>query len=67
MVTMRNKNIATAAVAVTDAGGNAVAYALNNLGNRIGKKIKNPPDVLQCISRSFDALNRVQQVTRASR
>ena len=51
---------------VTDARGNTVTYTLDNMGNRTGEDIKDPSGTLQrSISRSFDALNRVQQVTGA--
>ncbi len=54
-------------VGVTDAKGNSVTYTLDNAGNRIAEEIKDPTGVLQrSISRSFDALNRVQQVTGAA-
>jgi YD repeat-containing protein len=53
-------------VGATDARGNSVTYTLDNSGNRIGEQIKDPTGVLQrSIARSFDALNRVQQVTGA--
>ncbi len=66
MVTMSNKNIATAIVPVTDVNGNALTYALDNLGNRFCKEVKDPMDVPQVISRSFGALDRVQQATGAA-
>ena len=48
----------------TDTKGNSVTYTLDNSGNRIGEEVKDPTGVLQrSIARSFDALNRVQQVT----
>lgn len=51
-------------VGATDAKGNSVAYTLDNVGNRITEQIKDPMGTLQrSISRSFDALNRLQQVT----
>lgn len=54
-------------VGVTDARGNSINYTLDNLGNRINEDVKDPTGVLQrSISRSFDALNRVQQVTGAA-
>ena len=54
-------------IGVTDAKGNAVSYTLDNVGNRIAEEIKDPSGVLQrSISRSFDALNRLQQVTGAA-
>lgn len=53
-------------VGVTDAKGNTVAYTLDNMGNRIKEDIKDPSGVLQrSINRSFDALNRLQQVSGA--
>jgi YD repeat-containing protein len=53
-------------IGATDAKGNAVAYTLDNAGNRIAEQIKDPTGVLQrSITRSFDALNRLQQVTGA--
>jgi YD repeat-containing protein len=51
---------------VSDARGNSVTYTLDNAGNRIGESMKDPQDVLlRVISRSFDALNRLQQVSGA--
>ena len=53
-------------VGVTDARGNSVTYTLDNSGNKVGEQIKDPSGTLQrSISRSFDALNRVQQITGA--
>lgn len=55
-------------VGVTDAKGNMVSYTLDNVGNRINEDIKDLTGTLQrSIGRSFDALNRVQQVTGAAR
>ncbi len=55
-------------VGVIDAKGNSMNYTLDNVGNRIAEEIKDPAGVLQrSISRSFDALNRVQQVIGAAR
>ncbi len=52
---------------VTDAKGNSVNYTLDNTGKRIAEDIKDPNGILQRnISRSFDALNRLQQVTGAT-
>lgn len=52
----------------TDARGNSVTYTLDSTGNRIAEEIKDPGGTLQrAISRSFDALNRLQQVTGAAR
>jgi len=51
-------------VGVTDAKGNSVNYTLDLVGNRIGEELKDPGGVLQrSIGRSFDALNRVQQIS----
>jgi YD repeat-containing protein len=50
-------------VGATDARGNSVTYTLDNVGNRINEQLKDPGGVLQrSMSRSFDALNRVQQL-----
>jgi YD repeat-containing protein len=55
-------------IGATDAMGNAVAYTLDNVGNRIAEEVRDPTGTLQrSISRSFDALNRLQQVTGAAR
>ncbi len=49
-----------------DAKGNEVVYTLDNMGNRVSEEVKDPTGVLQrTISRSFDALNRLQQTTGA--
>jgi YD repeat-containing protein len=49
-----------------DARGNMVAYTLDNMGNRIAEQVADPTGNLQrSIARSFDALNRLQQVTGA--
>lgn len=50
-------------VGATDASGNTVSYTLDNAGNRIAEQLKDPSGTLQrAINRSFDALNRVQQL-----
>ncbi len=50
-------------VGAIDAKGNSVNYTLDNVGNRIAEQLKDPSGVLQrTMSRSFDALNRVQQL-----
>ena len=50
-------------VGATDARGNSVTYTLDNVGNRIAEQLKDPGGVLQrSMNRSFDALNRVQQL-----
>jgi YD repeat-containing protein len=52
---------------VTDAKGNTVAYTLDAMGNQVGEQVKDPSGNLQRnITRVYDALNRVQQVTGAS-
>lgn len=54
-------------IGATDAKGNSVAYTLDNMGKRIAEDIKDPTGVLQrSITRSFDALNRLQQVSGAA-
>lgn len=55
-------------VGVKDTRGNEITYFLDGAGNRIGEEIRDPSGVLrQSISRSFDILGRVQQVTGAPR
>ena len=62
-----NYDAAHRLVGVTDARGNAVNYTLDNVGNRITEQVRDPTGALQrSISRSFDALNRLQQVTGAA-
>ncbi len=52
---------------VTDAKGNSVTYTLDSTGNKTGEQVKDPSGNLQRnITRVYDALNRVQQVTGAS-
>jgi len=52
---------------VTDQAGNSVTYTLDNSGNRTQEQIKDPGGVLRrTVSRVFDALGRVQQVTGAA-
>ena len=51
-------------IGATDAKGNKVVYTLDNMGNRISEQVKDTSGALQRqISRSFDALNRLQQLT----
>jgi len=53
-------------VGITDAKGNTVTYTLDNTGNKTGEQVKDPSGNLQRnITRVYDALNRVQQVTGA--
>ena len=55
-------------IGVKDAKGNEVVYTLDNAGNRTAEQIKDPSGTLQrSINRSFDALNRLQQVGGAAR
>ena len=50
----------------SDGRGNSVSYTLDNMGNHTREDIKDPSGVLQrSISNTFDALNRVQQVSGA--
>jgi YD repeat-containing protein len=52
---------------VTDAKGNTVTYTLDAMGNKVGEQVKDPSGNLQRnITRVYDALNRVQQITGAS-
>ena len=52
----------------TDSRGNAISYTLDNAGNRTGEEVRDPGGILQrTVSRSFDALNRLQQATGAPR
>ena len=52
---------------VTDAKGNTVSYTLDAMGNKVGEQVKDPSGNLQRnITRVYDALNRVQQITGAS-
>ncbi|WP_326942650.1 RHS repeat protein [Actimicrobium sp. GrIS 1.19] len=49
---------------ITDNLGNRIAYTLDNIGNRINETVSDPGGVLaRQTSRSYDALNRLQQVT----
>lgn len=51
---------------VSDTAGNKIVYTLDAAGNRIGEKVEGPGGVLlKNITRSFDALNRLQRVTGA--
>ncbi|WP_164483772.1 MULTISPECIES: LamG-like jellyroll fold domain-containing protein [unclassified Polaromonas] len=52
---------------VTDAKGNAVTYVLDAMANKTGEQVRDPSGTLQRnITRVYDALNRIQQVTGAS-
>ncbi len=51
-------------IAITDARGNAIAYSLDASGNRTAEDLRDPSGVLKRTTmRSYDALDRVQQVT----
>jgi YD repeat-containing protein len=51
-------------VAVLDSKGNRIDYTLDNAGNRIAENVKDPSGVLvRLLTRSVDALGRVQQTT----
>ena len=44
-----------------------MSYTLDNMGNKVGEQVKDLSGNLQRnITRVYDALNRVQQVTGAS-
>ncbi|NML43485.1 hypothetical protein HHL11_06970 [Ramlibacter sp. G-1-2-2] len=48
----------------SDARGNSVTYTLDASGNRVSEEVKDSSGVLRrAIGRSFDGLNRLQQVT----
>jgi YD repeat-containing protein len=50
--------------AVQDNLGNRIVYTLDNAGNRTGEETKDPTGALRrALTRSIDALGRVQQVT----
>jgi YD repeat-containing protein len=49
---------------ITDARGNSITYTLDNLSNRTVEEVRDASGTLKrTVSRVFDALNRVQQVT----
>jgi hypothetical protein len=49
---------------ITDNLGNTITYTLDNMGNRIGEVVKDKLGNLnRQISRVYDSLNRLQQVT----
>ena len=53
---------------VTEAAGNTVTYTLDAAGNRTGEDVRDSTSTLRrSIARSYDALNRLQQVTGAAR
>ena len=51
---------------VADSMGNRIHYTLDNMGNRTKKEVKDPGGALaRQISRTYDALNRLQQIAGA--
>jgi hypothetical protein len=51
---------------VTDSAGNRASYTLDAMGNRTKEEWKDPGGTLRkTITRTIDALNRVQQVVGA--
>jgi YD repeat-containing protein len=55
-------------IAETDQAGNVTAYTLDNAGNRVLEEYKNAAGaVTRTVTRSFDALGRLQSVTGASK
>jgi YD repeat-containing protein len=51
-------------VRVSDSLGNSISYTLDNMGNRTAEEVRDPSNSLRrVLSRSIDALGRVQQVT----
>jgi YD repeat-containing protein len=52
---------------ITDGAGNTITYTLDNAGNKTGETVKDAGGSLaRSISRIFDALGRVQQVSGAA-
>ena len=50
--------------AITDSQGNKITYTLDNMGNRTGEQVKDPQGILvRNTTRTYDALNRLQQIT----
>ncbi|MDB5861705.1 MAG: Rhs protein-like protein, partial [Ramlibacter sp.] len=51
----------------SDARGNSVTYTLDDAGNRTAEAVRDPGGTLRrSIARSFDALDRLQQVSGAA-
>lgn len=49
---------------ITDSAGNSIAYTLDAMGNRTKEEVKDPNGILAGqITRVYDALNRLQQIT----
>ena len=52
---------------ITDSAGNTITYTLDNMGNRTAESVKDPGGTLaRATARVYDALNRLQQITRAA-
>jgi YD repeat-containing protein len=52
---------------ISDAAGNTVHYTLDAMGNRINEVTKDPSgNLARQIARSYDALNRLQQISGAA-
>jgi YD repeat-containing protein len=53
-------------ISTTDGAGNTTSYTLDNAGNRIGEQVKDVNGQLtRSVTRSFDALGRLQGITGA--
>lgn len=51
-------------ISVSDKKGNSISYTLDNMGNRISEEVKDATGMLaRKITRAYDNLNRVRQVT----
>jgi len=51
---------------IADSAGNAITYTLDKMGNRTGEQVKDADGVLaRQISRAYDPLNRLKQITGA--
>lgn len=50
---------------ITDSSGNSIRYTLDNSGNRIGEEVRDSAGgIARKLTRSYDALNRLQSVTK---
>lgn len=66
-VTTYSYDAAHRLVSAADARGNRVDYTLDVMGNRVAEEVRDASNnVVRTITRSFDALNRLQQVTGAT-
>jgi YD repeat-containing protein len=49
---------------IVDSAGNSIHYTLDPMGNRIKEEVKDPQGILaRQITRQYDSLNRLQQIT----